>query len=176
MNEKIWLKKLQTEGHLQYMTKENMNETLLLRQMVREGMREKQWFAESTQKDFEDALQYGFGLVCVVHGKIVASLQCLLEHTDYSRDCFENEEMWIKCADYSDTFVHPEYRGNGLQKRLEEKMEELCKEAGKSILLGTVDPDNRYSYQNFLNMGYKEVRRLKKYGGLERALMRKNLD
>lgn len=41
MNEKIWLKKLQTEGHLQYMTKENMNETLLLRQMVREGMREK---------------------------------------------------------------------------------------------------------------------------------------
>lgn len=176
MNEKIWLKKAQTECCLQYMTKENMEEAMALRQFVRDSMSEKNWFANSQRKDFEDVLQYGFALVCLVHGRIIASVQCLLDHTDYSHDCFDDENMWIKCADYSDTFVHPDYRGNGLQKIMEMKMEELCKKAGKSILLGTVDPDNLYSYQNFLIMGYKEVCRLKKYGGLDRVLMKKILD
>lgn len=175
MNEKIWLKKMQKEGCMCCMTKENLEETLQLRELVRNGMRNKRWFAPSTRKDFEDVLKYGFGLICIVDGQIIASLQCLLEHTDYANDRYDNEEMRAKCADYSDTFVHPDYRGNGLQNAMEEKMEILCREAGKTILLGTVDPDNHYSYENFRRRGYREIVRLMKYGGLERILMEKKI-
>lgn len=175
MNEKIWLKKMQTEGCLCYMTEENLEETMYLRELVRNGVSNKRWFAASGRKDFEDVLKYGFALVCIVEGQIIASLQCLLEHTDYAHDRYDSDEMRSKCADYSDTFVHPAYRGNGLQNIMEEKMEVLCRKAGKTILLGTVDPDNHYSYENFRRMGYQEAARLMKYGGLERILMEKKI-
>lgn len=175
MNEKIWLKKMQTEGCLRYMTEENLEETMRLRELVRNGIENKRWYAASGRKDFEDALNHGFALVCIVEGQVIASLQCLLENTDYASDRYDSEEMRSKCVDYSDTFVHPDYRGNGLQNIMEEKMEVLCREAGKTILLGTVDQDNHYSYENFRKMGYQEITRLIKYGGLERILMEKKL-
>ncbi|MGC4018444.1 MAG: aldehyde dehydrogenase family protein [Muricomes sp.] len=176
MDEKIWLKKLRRSGFLSYMTEDNMEETMALRELVWNEINNKRWFAPSTREDFENALKDGFALVCTVDGQIIASLQCLLKNTDYSHDRYDSKEMQLKCADYSDTFVHPDYRGNGLQNIMEEKMEELCRKAGKTILLGTVDSDNYYSYHNFLKMGYHEAARLIKYGGFERVLMEKKLN
>jgi len=176
MYKRVWLKKQNEYGSLEFMTVETLEETLSLREKVRADMENPRWFAISTRRDFLDALEYGFAINCTVQGKVIASVHCLLEHTDYSHDIFTEEADIGKCADYSDTFVHPKYRGNGLQNILEEEMEELCRKAGKSILLGTVDPDNEYSYRNFLKRGYQEAARLKKYGGLERILMKKILD
>lgn len=176
MHKEVWLKKQKEYGLLEFMTEETLEETLALREEIRAGMENQRWFAKSGKRDFQDALEYGFALNCVVEGKVIASVHCLLEHTDYSRDIFTEEADICKCADYSDTFVHPDYRGNGLQNILEEEMEELCRKAGKSILLGTVDPDNEYSHKNFLKRGYQEVIRLIKYEGLERILMKKILN
>ena len=175
MNEKIWLKKVHLYGRLCYMIEEDLEETMQLQELVIERMSNKRWLAYSSRKDFENALNNGFALVCVVEGKIIAFLQCVLNDTDYSKDRYDSEEMRSQCADYTDVFVHPDYWGNGLQNIMGEKMEVLCKQAGKSILLGTVDPDNKYSCENFRKMGYKEVDRLIKYGGLKRLLMEKKL-
>lgn len=157
------------------MTEELLEETLALRNYVRDRMENRQWFASSGREDFETALRDGFALVCLVDGKVVASLQCLLENVEYGHDLYQDEETVRVCADYSDVFVHPDYRGNGLQNLMEKRMEELCLKAGKRILLGTVDPENFYSYSNFIKSNYHPVARLKKYGGLDRLLMKKEL-
>ena len=39
--------------------------------------------------------------------------------------------------------------------------------------LGTVHPDNIYSRTNFLKAGYREARRMSKYGGMQRIIMEK---
>ena len=39
--------------------------------------------------------------------------------------------------------------------------------------LGTVHPDNIYSRRNFIEAGYREVRQMSKYGGMQRIIMEK---
>ena len=176
MREQIWLKKNQKYGELYYMTEDLLEETLALRNYVRDQMTNQRWFAPSGREDFEAVLRDGFGLLCLVEGKVIASLQCLLENVEYGHDLYEEEDMVRDCADYSDVFVHPDYQGNGLQNFMEKRMEELCLRAGKKIILWTVDPENSYSYNNFIKSNYHPVARLKKYGGLDRLLMKKELD
>lgn len=158
------------------MTEDQLEETLRLRNDIRVRMAEPQWFAPSTRKDFETALRDGFALICLVDGKVIASLQCLLENVDYGHDLYEDEDVLKRCADYSDVFVHPDFQGNGLQNLMEKEMERLCLAKGKTILLGTVDPKNDYSYDNFIKAGYHPIVHMKKYGGLDRVLMRKILN
>ncbi len=69
--------------------------------------------------------------------------------------------------------VRPAYRGNGLQRYIITKLEEHAIANGYKVLMATVAPDNEYSMNNFLALGYECVRVLKKYGGLERALLYK---
>ncbi len=69
--------------------------------------------------------------------------------------------------------VRPAYRGNGLQRYLISLLESHAVKNGYKVLMATVSPDNEYSMNNFLALGYKCVKVLKKYGGLQRALLYK---
>ncbi len=71
--------------------------------------------------------------------------------------------------------VRPKYRGNGLQKYLIEILEKHATENGYTTVMATVAPTNNFSMDNFIACGYKHVKTLKKYGGLERALLIKPL-
>ncbi len=80
-----------------------------------------------------------------------------------------------KVANVKITVVRPNYRGNGLQRYLIKILEEHAKENGYTICMATAAPDNKYSMDNFYLSGYKCVKVLKKYGGLERALLYKEI-
>lgn len=66
--------------------------------------------------------------------------------------------------------VHPDFRGQGLQRRLMQRAEECLQ--GR-ILLCTIHPDNRFSLQNALKLGYSIEKRIERYGS-ERYILRKN--
>lgn len=66
--------------------------------------------------------------------------------------------------------VHPDFRGQGLQRRL---MAEAEKELAGRILLCTIHPDNRYSLQNALKLGYRIEKRIERYGSV-RYVLRKD--
>lgn len=66
--------------------------------------------------------------------------------------------------------VLPEYRGNGLQKKLILKLEKIAKEKDKKILCATVSPKNNFSIRNFELLGYKFHSCKIKYGGLKRNI------
>ncbi len=65
------------------------------------------------------------------------------------------------------------FRGYGLQGRLMAEAETILAEKGFCRLLGTVHPDNCYSRNHFLRLGYHAAARREKYGGLSRDIMEK---
>ena len=71
--------------------------------------------------------------------------------------------------------VRPAYRGNGIQRMLIGELERHAVAAGMRYLCSTVSPLNRYSRDNLLAAGYRIVKRLEKYGGLQRDLFSKRI-
>lgn len=175
MRETIYLKRNQIEAEICFLSEEKLDEALTLRNNIRSKVAIQDWYASVTREEYAHLLKNGFALTCVADNKIVAVCLCVLEDAEYAHEVYDDRVTQKICADYSDTFVHEDYRGNGLQHMLEEKMEAICLENGKTILLGTVHPDNKYSYDNFIRSGYEVVMRKDMYGGLDRYIMRKIL-
>lgn len=69
--------------------------------------------------------------------------------------------------------VHPDYRGRGIQKELMARGERILKQKGYYYLMGTAHPDNVYSVNNFLKLGYEILTKTEKYGGLPRYVFGK---
>lgn len=71
--------------------------------------------------------------------------------------------------------VRPEARGFGLQKKLMEEAEKRFRGTKYQYALATVHPENVYSRNNFLTLGYEEAMEKLKYGGLPRIIMKKRI-
>lgn len=86
-----------------------------------------------------------------------------------------DEEALLKTAHMDTAVILPAYRGNGLQGQLMQKAEADLKQAGYRYLLCTIHPDNQYSMNNALKLGYKVAKSTVKYGGLPRNILLKTL-
>lgn len=53
--------------------------------------------------------------------------------------------------------VAPAYWGNGLQKQMSKRLEKKAIEKGCKYIIATVSPDNVYSYNNLMSLGYEIV-------------------
>lgn len=71
--------------------------------------------------------------------------------------------------------VRPQFRGNGLQVALIERLGEFAKNSGYKWLSATVAPSNTWSKNNFEKCGFKIVKILQKYGGMQRVLLAKRI-
>jgi len=79
-------------------------------------------------------------------------------------------------ANFKLVIVRPAYRGNGLQRALTVRLEQLAAGKGFRYICSSVSPYNRFSAGNFSAMGYKEGGRAVLYGGLERVIYYKELN
>ena len=81
---------------------------------------------------------------------------------------------WDGWANADSAVVHPDYRGNGLQRKLLEAA--LTRLRPGIVGIGaTVSPDNQYSLRNALACGFEIVCRREMYGGYDRYLLAKTL-
>ena len=71
-----------------------------------------------------------------------------------------------KSANYKLCMVEKDYRGNGLQVKLGQILSEQAKKSGVELLCATVSPDNEYSRNNMLKLGFEINNRVAKYGGI----------
>lgn len=85
------------------------------------------------------------------------------------------EDMLLQTAHMDTAVILPAYRGNGLQGRLMQKAEADLKQAGYSCLLCTIHPDNQYSMNNAIKLGYRVAKSTVKYHGLPRNILSKEL-
>ena len=71
--------------------------------------------------------------------------------------------------------VLPDFRGKGLQYTLMKYGEDYLTPTSFCHLMGTVHPDNLYSLNNFLRLGFKIADTTVKYGSLPRHIMYKKI-
>lgn len=67
--------------------------------------------------------------------------------------------------------VLPQYRGQGLQRRMLAIGEEEGARMGCRIFIATVDPRNAYSLANFIDAGYRRLKIIRTYGGKPREIL-----
>ena len=80
-----------------------------------------------------------------------------------------------KALDLKLIIVKDEYRGNGLQKALTWVLEKLAYIRGYTHFCTSVSPNNSYSLNNVLSMGYEYDHQEELYGGLLRNIYVKEL-
>ena len=84
------------------------------------------------------------------------------------------QPAWDGWANADSAIVHPDYRGNGLQRKLLEAA--LTRLRPGIVGIGaTVSPDNQYSLRNALACGFEIVCRREMYGGYDRYLLEKRI-
>ena len=96
--------------------------------------------------------------------------------TGHLGDCIGLGDLEKCRSAYMDSVcVCPKARGMGLMRRLLLAAQEELAKTGIRHLLATVHPQNQYSLQSFLALGYRAAARTEKYGGLPRLVMYKKI-
>lgn len=96
-----------------------------------------------------------------------------LNEENYGYDFDFNEEDILQTANLESTIVLPKYRGNGLQRKLINILEQYALKENIKYIGATADPDNIYSVNNIKSMGFEIVKEKEKYGGLRRYIFKK---
>ena len=84
------------------------------------------------------------------------------------------QSQWQHWANADSAVVHPDWRGNGLQRKLLEAALPLVR-PGIVGIGATVSPENQYSLNNALASGFTIAARREMYGGYDRYLLKKML-
>ena len=152
---------------------------ICLLQNVRESMEHKAWFYLDPPEDVRDMMENGTMELWVAEDgeRLVAAFDILrpgLQEFNYGYDLGFSEKELMQVINMDSAAVHPDYRGQGLQRKLIQTAESAIQGEGKRLLLCTVHPDNRFSLQNVLNQGYTVQKKLAKYGSV-RYIRRKDI-
>ena len=110
-------------------------------------------------------------------GEMVAFgiLHCAEDTKENLAHDIDEVENILENANVKLIIVRPTYRGNGLQVALINKLSEYAIKSGYKWLSATVAPSNVWSENNFKKCGFKQVKILQKYGGMQRILLAKKV-
>ena len=111
----------------------------------------------------------------VIIGAGVSGSACARELSRYNLSiCVVEKEEDVCCgtSKANSAIVHPDYRGNGLQRKLLEAALGLLR-PGIVGIGATVSPENQYSLNNALASGFEIICRREMYGGYDRYLLKK---
>lgn len=146
---------------------------------VHEKMEHKEWFYLDSPEEFRKQMECGamdFWLA-MDEERVVGAFDLLVpgfEDFNYGYALGFSSEQLMRVVNMDAAAVHPDYRGQGLQRKLLQAAEDWLQVGGDKILLCTIHPKNRYSLQNALRQGYTIVKELPMYGTI-RYVLRKDL-
>lgn len=169
--EKLFLTKL---------TLQDIEDIMKLQDKVSQVLPNKEIYVCSSKEEFEEAIRNIGGLLGYkTEDQKLVALGTYISYGhnphNYGYDLEFTEEELLTVGQIESTIVDPEYRGNGLQKKLCEALERIAREEQKNYIMATVSPMNPYSLNNFLALGYINKKEKLKYGGLRRYILCKKL-
>lgn len=162
------------------LTLKDIKDIMHLQDKVSHAIINKEIYASSSKEDFEEAIRsIGCLLGYKTEDQRLVALGAYMSYGhevhNYGYDLEFDEEKLFEVGQIESTIVDPEYRGNGLQKKLCEALEMIAREEKKTYIMATVSPMNPYSLNNFLALGYVNEKEKLKYGGLRRYILCKKL-
>ena len=148
---------------------------LTLQEIVYNAMPEKNQLVLSTEEEFAVSLKDDF-CVGAFDGDVLIAVTTMI----MNRECERNIGGIIgfnplECVTYDTTFVHPDYRGRGIQRRFITVKDDAARKSGAKYAFSTVSPENSYSLNNVLSGGFEIIERRTMYSGYERYIMKKIL-
>ena len=149
---------------------DNVDEILALQEEVIASLDDPAILRRNTKQMFCDCVQSPNFTVGVRYGGKLVGLGILYvpqsEEEDLSHLLKGVDINGKKSANYKLCMVAKDYRGNGLQVKLGQILGERAKALGVELLCATVSPDNEYSRNNMLKLGFEINDRVAKYGGI----------
>ena len=162
---------------IKYADAADVPEIMALMNLAKELTENKEWYSTDDEAFVRRHLtEEGFILKAVEEDQLEG-----FSIARYSGDAEDNlgkywdlaNEKLHQVAHMESAAVHPDYRGRGIQKELMARGESILKQKGYHYLMGTAHPDNVYSVNNFLKLGYEILTKTEKYGGLPRYVFGK---
>lgn len=148
---------------------------------IYDNMEIKDWFMMDSDEEIRNIINRGRKYSCIAMEDDVIAAICIINFYDnddpehYGYDAGLSREDLEKTAVMDITMVNPEYRGRGLQRQTVDYCEKLLKDGGYVNILATVHPENRFSLNNALKLGYEIKARKTLYYGLNRYVMVKKI-
>lgn len=151
-----------------------------LQEIIIGDLEDKQLYAPTDKEEFVDCIRKNGKVIgCVDEYDNLIAMGAYVKkgysEGNYGYDLGIEGEMLLNVAQVESTVVRSDYRGNGLQKILCEKIEEIAKNEKVKVLTSTASPYNKYSVNTFEKLGYKIKKDKLKYGGLRRYVLAKEL-
>lgn len=160
----------------------SFNEIADVIQSVLSSMDEKEWFAADNAEYTKHMLTTKKGTAYTAVVKETGAIAGVFMVTfpgnssdNLGIDAGLPKDELLKVAHMDSAAVLPAYRGNHLQKKLMLAAENDLKKSGYQYLCCTIHPDNRYSLNSALSLGYQIITTCEKYGGYIRAVLMKKI-
>lgn len=151
-----------------------------LQEIIMQDLDDKQLYAPTEREEFIEYFQKGAKIIGYLNEEeeLIAMAVYIKKGYDkgnYGYDLDLEGENLLKVGQVESTVVRSDYRGNGLQRLLCEKIEDIAKNEKVKLLTSTASPYNKYSVNTFEKLGYKIKKEKMKYGGLRRYVLAKEL-
>lgn len=158
---------------------EDLDAIVDLQEAVYDALEEKTLFVKTKRDEFAESLELD-QCFCFMDEDRMAAFTLMVAgrpgYRNYGEYLGYSPEEIAKTVSMDTTFVHPNYRGYGLQKYFFDLRERVAKEVlGAEQALTTISSENVYSLNNARRSGFEEIKRVTIYGGLERCILRKML-
>lgn len=157
-------------------TRQDIQRVLTFLAQIQAEMPNPEWFCLDTPEEFRQRMENGSTRLWVAEeGERLAGVFTVVfpgtSPVNYGWQLNLPPEDLARVVNMDTAAVHPNFRGQGLQRRL---MQTAEKELGPGkILLCTIHPDNAYSLRNAQSQGYEIQATLPMYGSI-RHLLRKD--
>ena len=157
-----------------------IDEIMRLQDNIMEQLEDKQLYAPTEREEFISYLKNGGKIIGYIDEKneliaMAVYIKKGYEEGNYGYDLDLEGEKLLEVAQVESTVVRSDYRGNGLQRILCEKIEDIAKNERVKILASTASPYNKYSVNTFIKLGYEIKKDKLKYGGLRRYVLAKEI-
>ena len=128
----------------------NLDEYLKYQQEVKRTMNHPDWLGDFTKEDLKSLLATGSKIWLFYHNQeFVCSMMTIPSTKESLKSLTLTNYNYKEVIDYGPMFVHPKYRGNGLQYQMLQYLDNYYKDT-MSYAVVTIHPDNIYSINNIL--------------------------
>jgi len=133
----------------------NIEEYLKHYEMIKSTLINKEWLGNFNYEGIKTLLNNeGKIWIFYLKNEIVCSMM-YIPASENSLKTFEIKEDVKDIGECGPIMVNPKYVGNGLQCQMLELLDNYCKKINKKMILTTIHPENLFSINNFIKIGYK---------------------